>query len=476
MIRLFFLVLFFLPLASGAQQQVLRGATLYDGTGADAVSNSTIVIEAGEITCVGHECKYSDDAEVVDLSGHYVTPGLIDAHVHYAASGWFDTRPWIPIARKIYDLNQSQQQLQMNVESLNQSYLCSGVTAVFDTGSFPWTTTLQVMSKFNTDKPRFVAAGQLITHDASAATRNVLTNQVIEDVHEFLPMSTDEEALGSVATIAASGASAVKVWFVDPAPERRAELQQRLHVIADAAHRAGLQFIVHATELENAKAAVKAGADVLVHSVFEDLIDEDFVNLVATNEVVYQPTLIVAPVINELFADLYLGRNPEFDDPNHCIAPEVKQLVQENWQKFVVWNQQSVSFHNFVAEMRAVGAELYRAQTNVLKLYEGGATIATATDAGNPGLYHGPAIYRELEEMQAAGIPAQAIITMSTQNGAKALGLEATMGTVEVGKNADLVILTEDPGEDISAYRSISHVMRFGKLHRVDDLNYDSNE
>lgn len=64
------------------------------------------------------------------------------------------------------------------------------------------------------------------------------------------------------------------------------------------------------------------------------------------------------------------------------------------------------------------------------------------------------------------------VLVMSTQNGAKALGLEATLGTVEVGKNADLVVLEEDPGKDVSAFRSITHVMRFGKLHRIADLSY----
>lgn len=78
-----------------------------------------------------------------------------------------------------------------------------------------------------------------------------------------------------------------------------------------------------------------------------------------------------------------------------------------------------------------------------------------------------------MENMQAAGIPAADVLVMSTKNGAKALGLEAALGTVEVGKNADLVVLEEDPGKDIAAFRSISHVMRFGKLHSIADLSYD---
>lgn len=160
-----------------AQQQVLKGATLYDGNGGEPIENSVVVV---------------------------------DSHVHYAASGWFDTRQVFPFLHQLYDLEQAQAYLRENPAELDRSYMCSGVTAVFDTGSFPWTVSLQETSVASTEKPRFVAAGQLITHDSARGGAMVLAHQKFDGTHEFLPMNSDEEALSSVAAIAASGGSACR--------------------------------------------------------------------------------------------------------------------------------------------------------------------------------------------------------------------------------------------------------------------------
>jgi imidazolonepropionase-like amidohydrolase len=75
-----------------------------------------------------------------------------------------------------------------------------------------------------------------------------------------------------------------------------------------------------------------------------------------------------------------------------------------------------------------------------------------------------------MEAMQAAGIDPDDIIVMSTRNGARAMGRLADIGTLEVGKRADLVVLIENPAEAASAFRSVRYVMRGGRLHDVEDL------
>lgn len=86
------------------------------------------------------------------------------------------------------------------------------------------------------------------------------------------------------------------------------------------------------------------------------------------------------------------------------------------------------------------------------------------SDAGNPIIFHGPAIYDELEALQKAGIPPMDLITMVTKNGAMAMKKEAEIGTLEAGKAADLLILDKDPSLDISNVRSISRIMKKGKF------------
>ena len=109
---------------------------------------------------------------------------------------------------------------------------------------------------------------------------------------------------------------------------------------------------------------------------------------------------------------------------------------------------------------------------NLRRVNEAGATIATATDAGNPLTLHGPSIHNEMEAMQAAGIPAPEIVVMSTRNGAVAMNRLADFGTLEVGKIADLIVLAENPTEDVRAFRSLTHVMRAGVLREQRELAY----
>ena len=109
---------------------------------------------------------------------------------------------------------------------------------------------------------------------------------------------------------------------------------------------------------------------------------------------------------------------------------------------------------------------------NLRRAWEAGVTVTVGTDAGNPFTVHGPSIYAEMERMQAAGLPAAEIVAMATRNGALAMGIQEDTGTLEPGKAADFLVLTQDPSADIAAFRSISHVARAGQLAPVSDLAF----
>ena len=109
---------------------------------------------------------------------------------------------------------------------------------------------------------------------------------------------------------------------------------------------------------------------------------------------------------------------------------------------------------------------------NLRRVHAAGGRIATATDAGNPLTLHGPSIFAEMEAMQAAGISPADVLVLSTRNGARAMGRLKDFGTLEAGKLADLLILTEDPRQDARAFRSRTHVMRAGTLHLRNTLSH----
>ena len=108
---------------------------------------------------------------------------------------------------------------------------------------------------------------------------------------------------------------------------------------------------------------------------------------------------------------------------------------------------------------------------NLMKLVAAGIPIATGTDAGNPLTLHGPAIYAEMEAMQSAGMTPMQVIVASTATAARAMGVDAVTGTIEKGKDADLVILSADTTKDVANFRKVRYVARGGVVRNIEELS-----
>lgn len=440
---------------------LLRGATVHDGNGG-VLEDASIRIEDDRIACIGSrvQCPGLPGDEIVEVGGRFITPGLVDAHVHFSQTGWLDGRPHWPFVKKFYDYEKLQQSLRQDPDRWHRAYLCSGITAVYDVGGLPWTATMDATGTDMTPRAHIRAAGPLITHAR-------VEDLVADGNNTFLPMSSDDEALASVARLVEWGADAVKVWYLDPPADRRDELDRRLMRIGEAARARGLPLIVHATELRNAKTALRAGAAVLVHSVEDEIVDPEFIALARANDVVYMPTLLVGTNWRRARASVGLGVVHPIDDPNGCVDATTRQVIGDAPELHdaapASWRDLDAVF----GSLEQSGRDLSVMQRNLVRVMEAGITIATATDAGNPLTLHGPSIYAEMEAMQSAGIPPEQIIAMSTRNGARAMGLSDDIGTLEAGKVADLLILKRDPADSAEAFRSITQVMRAGVLHDV---------
>ncbi|MEQ8434750.1 MAG: amidohydrolase family protein [Oceanicaulis sp.] len=453
-------------------QTVLAGGTLIDGNGGAAIPFSMVVIEDGRITCAGasQDCMDAapEGATIVDVSGAFITPGLVDGHVHYGQTGWLDGRPDGIEARDVYPYPETVAALRADPGRWPRAFLCSGVTAVIDTGGQDWTVTdAPGADSAGPDGVRRIAAGPLITH-ASARNR-VFAWGELEDQLLFLPMDSDEAALAGVAHLQEIGADAVKVWFLDPPEGEREILEARLMLVGEAADAAGLPLWVHATELANAKSALRAGAEMLVHSVEDAPVDAEFIDLLLANDAVYAPTLVVGENWSRALAAVALGAVPEIEDPNNCVDDAMRERIAHP-ERFAEAAPQWLDAAWALSEMESVGRSNAQMDANLRAVHTAGGRIIVATDAGNPLTLHGPSIYEEMERMQAAGIPTDALIVMATRAGAAAMGLADEIGAIEAGKAADLLVLAEDPREDIAAFRSLTHVMKAGVLHTQAEL------
>jgi len=450
---------------------VLAGANVITGTGQPALANTTIVVEGARISCVGtaEACPAPENSERLEFSGKWITPGLVDAHVHFSQTGWLDGRPDGVDATDIYPYEAVTADLKGNPLRFHRTYLCSGITAVYDVGGHQWTLALGEQAEDNPSAAHVRAVGPLVTH----AGRDILhTNEY----DTFLPMSNAEEGRDSVRKLKSWGSTAIKVWYLAPGEERRATLDEAIMAVGDEAHAQDLPLIVHATTLREAKVAIRAGASLLVHSIFAEDVDDEFIQLVVDNDVIYTPTIVVGPNWTRAVTSATLGTPNQADDPNGCIDPGTREKIANVAAVAPYLSDGQTDEDQARERLAGIEAQLDQAKRNLKRMYDAGATIVTGTDSGNPLTLHGPSIYSEMEAMQDAGVPAADVIVMSTRNGARAMDRMDDFGTLESGKIADLLVLNGDPSIDVANFREIEWVMRAGVMHAVSDLSYDTPE
>ncbi|WP_138429827.1 amidohydrolase family protein [Fodinibius saliphilus] len=438
---------------------VLKGATLYNGTGSNAVENSIIVIKNDQIDCVGsdEDCNPPQDATVKDISGKYITPGLIDAHVHFFQTGFFDSRPDAMDLRDTYPMGEVIAYQQQHPQRYYDAYVCSGITGVYDVGGMSWSVPMQISAEKNPQAPHVAAAGPLIT-PVSGAPFDLPSDKVL------VPLNSKESGIQTVQYLSALGATGIKFWQLDADNE---DYMERVEAAAQEIEKQGNKMIAHATTLKQAKAALQNGTKLLVHSVQDREIDQEFIDLAKREGTLYNPTLIVGSGYMLAYRAAAGIAPLTVEDPNGCIDPKTNKLLATASQ----FSDHPTFTKGFKERLKSFDPDSDRVSStnmkNLKKVYQAGIPIVVGTDAGNPGTLHGISIYEEMEWMQEAGIPPHDLIVMATKNGAMAMERLDDFGTLEQDKLANLIILEEDPAVDISNMRSISHTMIKGEMKKV---------
>jgi imidazolonepropionase-like amidohydrolase len=441
--------------------RALVGATLVDGTGASPVRDAVVLIREGKIECAGSRsaCPVPTGVQVTDLAGHWITPGIVDAHVHFSQTGWADGRPDSLDARDRHPYEKVVADLARHPERFGRSYLCSGVTAVFDVGGYAWTLRLPAEAEPDSVMPRVAAAGPLLS------TLDHWLN--VPGERQFLPITDEKTARDGVRYLAERGSAAVKVWYIVDEPELTVQKSApAVRAAGEEARSRNLPLIVHATGLAEAKEALRAGAKLLVHSVWDLPVDDEFLRLAKESGAVYCPTLTVGRGYLRMYEAAARRQAPAVDDPNQCLDPLTRARVAETAQ--VPSPVPAGSLQGM--ETRVAGRERVAA-ANLKRVAEAGIPIAMGTDAGNPLTLHGPSVYAELEAMQAAGLTPARVLTAATLGGARAMGREKDLGTVEKGKLADLLIVAGDPTADIANLRKVRYVVRGGVVRPIAELS-----
>jgi len=423
---------------------VIRGVTLIDGTGRPPVPNATVVVEGGRITQVTSQMVTPPagaqivappaGALVIEGKGKFLMPGLIDVHVHLRGGG-----------NRASEQPITPEQERTGVRALH-TFLYAGVTTVFDAGN-QGSFIFALREKARTGaivSPRILATGGTVTspggHGGPFYIEAWPQDRAQLDRHlagkpDLVKIGQDEHG-----------------WGTRPLITQLSE--DLLEKIIRYYHSKGIRSTIHISNEHNAIEAIYGGVDTLAHPVIQAPVSASFINLMRTKRVPMASTLTIGESYSRL-AD-----HPEYlDQPLYrdtMDAAEIQRLktIESPRQREDRWAQ-------WMKVMTPV------AQDNLKRLNAAGKDIvALGTDRSS-----GADVHRELELLVGGGIPPADAIVIATRNSARFLGLLDEIGTVEVGKAADLVLLNADPTTDINHAKQIAMVIRNGVV--VDRATLD---
>ncbi len=385
------------------------GAIIIDGSGGQPIENGVLLIANGRVAAVGPktDIKIPEQAEIVDMQGKTIIPGLINAHGH------------VGDVKGIQSGHYSRQNVIDNL-GIFARY---GVTTVVSLGADQEAAVplRAVNDTTATQRARLYIAGEVISGSSPEEAISVVGRNDSMTV-DFMKIRVDNN-LGST-------------------PKMSEEIYQ---AVINQSHELGYKIATHMYYLDDAKKLLNAGSDFLAHSIRDLPVDQELVDLLKENEVCYCPTLT-----RELSTFVYEDTASFFSDPfflNEFDKSTIAPLLDPDRQQQVK-NSRSAQIYK---------EHLPTAMANLKTLSDNGVTIAFGTDSGIPTRFMGYFEHLEMEMMADAGMTPMQIIVSATKDAAACLELK-NIGQLAPGYWADFVVLDASPLEDIKNTRSISSV------------------
>ena len=421
------------------------GGTVIDGTGTSPVKNAVVVIKGNKIVSVGskNRTKYPRDAKVIDATGKYIIPGLIDMHIHY--------HDW-----------------------MGELFLAHGVTTVKDLGNVvEWISAVSAdVEQGRMRGPRIFYVGNGL--DAPPPARET-----------HVAVDTPEMARRAVQLLHSRGACAIKV--------REKITPELLQAVTAEAYRLGIRVTGHIRRTDAREAAL-AGIDGLEHASgvlqaianhpreaeagqnelqtfvtdlkafgkLESAQSEALITLLVSKKVALIPTMVN-------WWRMATERRDDFAREDASCASNqsltyVPEAVRNWWAASAIYNVKNPD------DLAQIKLGFKKIQDLLLRHYKAGGKVLVASDTFNsvPGL----SLQRELILLVDSGFTPMQAITMATHDNAEFLGKGNDLGTIARGKLADLVVLKANPLSDIRNIEQIAMVIKDGQIL---DTSYHSN-
>jgi imidazolonepropionase-like amidohydrolase len=472
LVRILCLLLFACPRAQ-SPTVAFRGVTVVDVRDGSLHPEHTVLVAGNRIAAVGpvQEVAVPHDAETVEAAGRYLIPGLWDMHVHSVAK------------MAVYGTNESVAAHEWHFPL----FLAYGVTGVRNMNDRTGDVTLELTKSVRRrlaqgdlrGPPRFLTAGPSVDGDPPLATNPVVVR-------------TAAAARAAAAQLASNGADLVKVYenlsreayfaIVDEARRRGIPVDGHVpfRVTPEEAADAGQRTVEHPEALaagcaKAAEAERKRFAGVLAD--YSSLPEsEKFLAIFRHSRALYDsrdPAACASAI--EAYRRNGVAVTADLVAFHHVVHAEqvladaarmrlVPQEIRRSWENFLA-SEATREFQSILRPIVPLELE------NVRLLNEAGVLLLAGTDVGVPFQVPGIGLHVELERLVEAGLTPLKALQTATLNPARVLEMADSLGTIERGKLADLVLLDANPVEDIRNTQKIRAVVADGRLYRRADLD-----
>lgn len=413
------------------------GGYLIDGNEGVPVRDAVVIVEGDRITHVGtvSDTEIPSGARVIRAEGRTVMPGLHEAHAHLFIVGHGVYSDYF--TRYHYDRDRMRELMQISAREL----LMAGVTSARDVGA-QLEDAIWIRDAIEAGQvvgPRLLVSGPFL-QKSTGPTQDFFR----------IPVDGADEARRQARRLIDAGVDLLKVIQLGRlSPAERA-------AIADEARKAGLHIAVHASSVEEIRAAAEMGARTIEHvgAGAIPLYPDESIRLMAENNIFLVPTAMVSLVYD--VTD---------DFPERLDDPRLREDLPEDVYEDV---RQSLELRSRLAYYRTKRERSPTFGAKVRQAYDHGVRLLIGTDSGTPMNFHYESTWQEMDWFVRFGIPPMKVIGMATRYPALAFGSYDDRGTIEPGKLADIIIVNGNPLRDMSSLResNVEWVMKGGVVFK----------
>ena len=441
-----FLLIFLLSsLIVFSQKKALVGGTLIDGYGNAPIYDSVILIDGEKIIAVGNldNTKIPDDYLLISTEGMSVMPGLWDMHVHLMINGHSDYAYWDSTYPDLF--------MDVIMPSSAHQLLMAGVTSARDLGG-PLEESLNVRDLINSGKipgPTMYMSGPFIQKKPYPGTEKFRWG--VDGV---------KDARNKIRILADAGVDCIKLIDQDQMT------YDELDAIVDEAHKNNLKVIAHSHRPEEIRLGLKVGIDNFEHTGLSSAprYPDDVIEMIneRTGQMNMGP-LFWTPTIEGLYNYVDLIESNEHLDNNswHLGLPDSIITDIEN----------SIKKPGELSYFQVTPIRKPTLKTKFNQLRNSGVVMMIGTDSGIPMKFHSQSTWNELEVwVNVMGVEPLDAIKSATYWPSFFMGVSDSVGTISVGKQADIIAVKGDVLKHIALLQDIDLIMKKGKIYKGSNL------